>query len=96
MSRTYQYRLPGCVANKLYDFGQVTPGSYASVSPTEKERIVPLALSGLCSSELPGHYDPFNTLCVRVCVHVLCSCALLNQPTVVPARAGFSRSPNYL
>ena len=45
--------LPGCVTNEVCDFGQVTPVSQASVSPTEDERVGSGALPWLCSSELP-------------------------------------------
>lgn len=61
------------MANWLCDFGQVTSVFYASVSPNENEKIGPGALLGLCSSELPGTFDPFNTSYICTCVLPMCA-----------------------
>lgn len=87
------------MANKLYDFGQMSSVFYASVSPTENERIGPEALLGLCSSELPGIYDSFNKLCVCLCVFPVWArfvrVCMSEQACNDSSQNGFSRSPIY-
>lgn len=60
-------RLPGLVANDLCVLGQLMTVFYVSISPAENEKLGLEDLLELCSSELLGVYDPFNTVCVCVC-----------------------------